>query len=265
MTWDYENNRMVELMGMGWDMGPPFWPYQAIYLLLSAVSAPAFVLSMPILTLLNLQTLSLQYFVWIPAIVGWWWWVGTRIDFGLLGRRHYRRPKIFASLLTAASLGLLYVVARAIPGEFHWWMEYGRSTSPFRVPTLLRTVAPVIWGLVLAGGCLITAIQLLRGRLGPATENHHKYRKLVVGMAFVPLYAFAIHRWDQALNPPFNYNECAIDRLDGLGCVHGTVVDERGSPISNIEIDLRWYATRTKQHVLQECSLSARWWNNTSN
>jgi hypothetical protein len=32
MTWDYENNRMVGLMGMGWDMGPPFWPYQAIYL-----------------------------------------------------------------------------------------------------------------------------------------------------------------------------------------------------------------------------------------
>jgi hypothetical protein len=26
MTWDFENNRMVALMGMGWDMGPPFWP-----------------------------------------------------------------------------------------------------------------------------------------------------------------------------------------------------------------------------------------------
>jgi hypothetical protein len=56
-----ENNRMVGLMGMGWDMGPPFWPYQAIYLLLFTINAPAFVLSMPILKLLNLQTLSLQY------------------------------------------------------------------------------------------------------------------------------------------------------------------------------------------------------------
>jgi len=26
MTWDFENNRMIGLMGMGWDMGPPFWP-----------------------------------------------------------------------------------------------------------------------------------------------------------------------------------------------------------------------------------------------
>ena len=29
--WDYENNRMVEWMGMGWDMGPLFWSYQATY------------------------------------------------------------------------------------------------------------------------------------------------------------------------------------------------------------------------------------------
>jgi hypothetical protein len=58
MTWDYENNRMVGLMGMGWDMGPPFWPYQTICLLLFTINAPAFVLSMPILKLLNLQTLS---------------------------------------------------------------------------------------------------------------------------------------------------------------------------------------------------------------
>jgi hypothetical protein len=194
MTWNYENNRMVELMGMGWDTGAPFWPYQAIYLLLFTLNAPAFVLSMPILTLLNLQTLSLQYLVWFPAIVGWWWWIGTRIDFGVLGGRHYRRPKMFAGVLTTASLGLLYVVARAILGEFHWWMEYGHSTSPYRVPTLLRTVAPVLWGLVLAGGCLIAAIRLFRGEVGPPIENRHKYRLLVIGAALVAFYVFAIHR-----------------------------------------------------------------------
>src|SRR6266566_1181121 len=71
MLWDYENNRMIALMGMGWDMGPPFWPYQAIYLLLFTINAPAFVLSIPFLKLLNLQTLYLQYSVWLPAIVCW--------------------------------------------------------------------------------------------------------------------------------------------------------------------------------------------------
>jgi len=134
MTWDYENNRMVGLMGMGWDMGPPFWPYQAIYLLLFTINAPAFVLSMPILKLLNLQTLSLQYGVWFPAIVGWWWWIGTRMDFGILGRRRFRYAKLIAGVLSTVSLVLLYVAARASIRELHWWMEYGR------IVTLRRSV-----------------------------------------------------------------------------------------------------------------------------
>jgi hypothetical protein len=96
MTWDYENNLMSGLMGMGWDMGPPFRPYQAIYLLLFRINAPAFVLSMPILKLLNLQTLSLQYGVLSLAIVGWWCWIGTLIDFGILCRRSFRNAKMIA-------------------------------------------------------------------------------------------------------------------------------------------------------------------------
>jgi len=31
---------------------------------------------------------------------------------------------------------------RASLGEFHWWMEYGR-TFAVRVPTLVRTISPV--------------------------------------------------------------------------------------------------------------------------
>ena len=54
MTWDYENNRMVGLMGMGWDMGPPFWPYQAIYLLFKANPQAA----------KTSKHFSLQYGVW---------------------------------------------------------------------------------------------------------------------------------------------------------------------------------------------------------
>jgi hypothetical protein len=72
-AWDYENNRIVESMGMGWDMGPPFWPYQAVYLFLFTVNVPAFVISMPILKLLNLHAnaRSLQYPIWFPVLVGW--------------------------------------------------------------------------------------------------------------------------------------------------------------------------------------------------
>ena len=69
MLWDFENNRMVEFMGMGWDIGPPFWPYQAVYVALFGLNAPAFAFSMPVLKLLDLQEYSLQYSIWFPAIL----------------------------------------------------------------------------------------------------------------------------------------------------------------------------------------------------
>src|SRR5258708_20193112 len=181
MMWDYENNRMVQLMGMGWDMGPPFWPYQGIYILLLMVNAAPFVFSMPFLKLLNLHTLSLQYGVWFPAIVGWWWWVGTRIDFGLLGRRHYRHAKLVAGLFSTVSVGLLYVAVRGILTEFHWWMEYGRNSSPFRMPTLLRTGGPVLWGLVLACGCLIAARRTFHAGVAQWSGKRRNYCKAGLG------------------------------------------------------------------------------------
>ena len=162
MAWDYENQRTVQSMGMGWDMGPPFWPYQAIYDLLFAINAPAFVISIPILSLINFRNDFLRYGVLFLAIVCWWWWIGTRIDFGVLGGRRYRYAKWFAGVLAAVSVGLVYVAVHETLNEFHWWMEYGRGPSPYRLPTLFRTVGPVLWCLVLASGCLIGAKHLFR-------------------------------------------------------------------------------------------------------
>jgi hypothetical protein len=162
MLWDYENNRMVELMGMGWDLGPPVWPYQVVYLLLFAINAPAFVLSAPILKLLSLHTISLQYSVWLPAIVVWWWWVGSRIDFGMVGERRYRHPKALGSVLVITSVGLVYVAIRLSLDEVHWWIQYAHDASHYRLPTLLRTIGPVLWCLLLTGGCVVASIRLFQ-------------------------------------------------------------------------------------------------------
>ena len=202
MLWDYENNRMVELMGMGWDIGPPFWPYQAVSLSLYGINVPAFVLTMPVLKLLDLQTLPLQYAVWFPAIVAWWWWLGSRIDFGIIRRRHHRHAKLFAGVLAAASFGFIGIAVRVIVGEVHWWMQYGYGGSLYRAPTLLRTIGPALWCFLLAGGCLLAAIRLSRSTDAPSEENHHKYWLVVFAASFVGLYIFAIHLWDKALNPP---------------------------------------------------------------
>jgi hypothetical protein len=171
MAWDYENQRMVQLMGMGWDMGPPFWPYQAVYDLLFAINTPAFVISIPILRLLSTRSYALQYGVWFLAIVAWWWWIGTRIDFGVLGRRQYRHAKWFAGVLAAVSVGLLYGAIRGMLGEFDWWTEHGRGSSPYRLPTLFSTVGPVLWCFILSVACLIAAKRLLQEKVSQTVAN----------------------------------------------------------------------------------------------
>jgi hypothetical protein len=255
MAWDYENQRMVQFMGMAWDTGPPFWPYQAVFLVLSMVNTPAFVIAIPIRGLLNLQTLSLQYLVWFPVIVDWWWWIGTRIDFGVLGPRNHKHAKILSVVLTVTAVGFLYLAAGSALREIHWWIEYGGGSSPYRLPTLLRTAGPVSWCLLLAGGCLAAAVRLIQGRVPPLSENQNNHKILVILALLFALYIFAIHRWDMALNPPPNYDACAIDRLYGLGCVHGIVVDESDRPVDHIEIDLipahktgdaQWYGNKAE-------------------
>jgi hypothetical protein len=254
MLWDYENNRMVALMGMGWDTGPPFWPYQAIHTALSGINAPAFVISFPILKMLNLQNLTFQYAVWLPPIAGWWWYVGTRIDFGILGRRRFHHPKTLAGFLIVASLICGYLGVSIALQEVHWWLRYAADNPSYRLPTLLTAAGPVVWSLVLAVGCAVASVRLLRMNVWPRETRLVRYRSILFVVPSVALYVFGIHLWDEALLPHFNHDECEIDRLYGLGCVHGTVIDESGNPVSRVEVDLipararrdeRWYAANT--------------------
>ena len=43
IIWNVHNTRVIESMGMAWDMGAPIWPYQASWLLLVGINAPAYV------------------------------------------------------------------------------------------------------------------------------------------------------------------------------------------------------------------------------
>jgi hypothetical protein len=75
-AWDYENERVVASMGMGWDTGPPMWPYVAVPLFTHAINAPAYAIVWPILRLFALWRPVWEYPIAFPLIVGLWWWVG---------------------------------------------------------------------------------------------------------------------------------------------------------------------------------------------
>ena len=70
IVWDIHDARVIESMGMAWDIGAPIWPYQASDILLRMINAPAFSIAMPIATLLRL-TAPMHLVLVIPAILAW--------------------------------------------------------------------------------------------------------------------------------------------------------------------------------------------------
>ena len=159
-AWDYENDRVVELMGMGWDTGPPMWPYRAVQLISYALNAPAYVISWPILKLIDPRAQWVQYAVWFPAITAMWWWVGARIDFGLLSRPSYSHPKLVAALLLGGALVLLVLSVCVGVGEFRRFQVYWPGHPPIYAILLLRAVGPILWCLSFAGVFVRWAIHL---------------------------------------------------------------------------------------------------------
>lgn len=236
MAWDYENNRMVALMGMGWDMGPPLWPYQWVSLLLFVFNVPAFLLADPILAILRLNNLGLQYAVWFPLIVGLWWWIGKCVDFGFLRAAHIRYRRIVTILLCAATFGLVAVSLLEIVGLIQWYV--GPGNWGYGPIATARTMGPVAWYLIFAALSTRAAVRLFRDR-GAFVNGRHLMWRLWLGVTTVAASYFAtIALVDHALTPVFDYNYCAYDRLHGLGCTHGTVTDSDGKAVAKVEVDL---------------------------
>jgi hypothetical protein len=111
MIWDLHNNRVIESMGMGWDTGPPVWPYQASWIALITINAPAYAISAPLFYLFNLQTAAARYPLLFPVIVIWWWWLGR---------------------------------IRNVLDDARWWSQYGKGLNVPQVLILLRTEGPAL-------------------------------------------------------------------------------------------------------------------------
>jgi hypothetical protein len=165
-TWDYENERVVASMGMGWDTGPPMWPYVVVPLFTHAVNAPAYVVVWPILRLFALWSPLWEYPIALPLIVGLWWWVGRCIDFGLLGCRNYKHQKSTFAFLIAGAIALLILAAQACVAEYHSFQLYWPGHPPIYAALLLRAAGPAFWCVFVARAFVRAAIALRQPNSG---------------------------------------------------------------------------------------------------
>ena len=135
IAWDYHNMRIIESMGMDWDTCAPIWPYQTSWMLLFAINAPAIFLSRPLCFLLDLKLHNSFYPIHFLAILLFWYWVGSRLDWGLLGVKTFRHPKRWAVLLIVSAIALL--------AYFSW--DTWKSLSLWIILIDTRLLFPIIF------------------------------------------------------------------------------------------------------------------------
>jgi hypothetical protein len=133
--WDIHNARVIESMGMAWDMGAPIWPYQASDILLRLLNGPACSVTMPIANFLRLAA-PMHLLLVIPAILTWWWFLGLTLDRGLT------RWSFFG--VVAVIVALLLWGATTIPGMFRLRLDY-RAVNVSTTLLILRFLTPVAW------------------------------------------------------------------------------------------------------------------------
>ena len=237
-TWQHENDRMVESMGMAWDTGPPVWPYQAVPSFTYAVNAPAYIVSWPILKLLALRTNWLEYVVLFPAVLALWWCVGAYIDLGLPrdGSNSHRRLK--AGLLLLTSSFLVFLAAWVCVDQFRWVRSYWKDHPPIYAVLFLGALGSTLWCVFFAAAFARGAIRLLRQKLAPAKLNPPTYRAFLLWGAILGVNAAGVGFLDRRMSPTPDPNHCETDRLYRLGCVHGTVINDGEKPVAHIEVNL---------------------------
>jgi hypothetical protein len=149
VLWDIHNERVIVSMGMAWDAGAPIWPYQTSDILLRLLNGPAYYVTMPFANALRLSAAS-QYLLVFPAILLWWWFLGLRLDHGLVITKSRWRWPVF-SFLVFLSLLLLWAATSIFVECFRWWFRYAEVFS--RLNALLmaaRFLTPAAWSVLIA-------------------------------------------------------------------------------------------------------------------
>jgi hypothetical protein len=148
ILWDIRNERVIGSMGMAWDTGAPIWPYQTSDILLRLLNGPAYFIATPIANALRLVPPS-HYLLVFPAILIWWWFIGLRLDHGLVTPQTSWRWPVFSLLVVLAAL-LTWAATSISNDGFRWWFKYAGAFS--RVDALLmmtRFLTPAAWCAVL--------------------------------------------------------------------------------------------------------------------
>jgi hypothetical protein len=169
MAWEFHNERVIQNMGMRWDTGPPVWPYQASWMLLQGIDAPAYLIDLPVFIAFGLKSGPPQLALELLTILLWWSFIGWRIDFGLVPTQKTRHRKWYAIGLGAISLGFGCFFAYLVADQIQFWSEYHTVTG--QLLRLTRYAGLMIWCLLLGAWAAIAGSCCIRVGRDPETTR----------------------------------------------------------------------------------------------
>jgi hypothetical protein len=221
-----------------YDAGRPFWPCEAPNFILGSLNAPAVALAQP---LANVWRAAPSYFVHVielPLVLLWWWFLGTRLDFGLLGIGAYRHRRAWIGVLAAALVAFL-----ALLGDWIWQDILFQRAYPYlketRYLALLRLLkeAPVCLWLVASTSALsVATFRIARGTTGHAGQKLASPRVKRLALLGLAVYCVSSAGLFWHVRSVERRRQAEYDLRSLI--VMGRVVDDRGLPVEAIEVSL---------------------------
>lgn len=221
-----------------YDAGQPFWPCEAPNFALKLLSAPPIVVALPLADTWRTAPSYFAYIVELPLILLWWWFLGTRLDFGILGVGRYRLRRVWLSFFIASFALLLTVFGWSQWRDVQFYRTYSYlDTNPYLASLKnLRLLPSRLWLLVLIFSFGLAALGVARGRTGRTDRklaSPRKIRQFGVGLAiYCACAAGAV--WHSKLEEQRRQAEYDLHRI----IIQGRVLDDHGSPVYAIEVDL---------------------------
>jgi hypothetical protein len=217
-----------------YDAGRPFWPCEAPEFALKLLNAPPIVVALPLANSWRTAPSYFAYVVELPFVILWWWFVGTRLDFGLLGVGAYRHRRAWLVGFMACLVLLLAFMG--------WSVWESVRASPFTADALLTSISVLqlllwcLWLLILIFAFGVAAFRLARGQTGQSDKNLASSRTLRLCALGLGLYCLctAMTVWHSKLVERQRQDEYDLHRIT----IKGRVLDDQGSPVYAIKVDL---------------------------
>ena len=223
---------------IGYDAGRPFWPCEAPSFILALINAPSVVVAQVISNIWTAAPRYFNYAVGFPCILFGWWFVGTRFDFGLLGVGAYKRRWTWATLIIAGAAALLGLLAWSLWQDIAFHRRFPNSAERGYLGVLgdLRSLPAYLWLIVLIVAFGVAAFRVFRGQTGQThgrLASARTRRGAALGLiAYCVCVAGAcLHVRELERRKQAEYDLRSV-------IIKGKVVDDRGLPVSAVEVDL---------------------------